>query len=190
MSRHIYETRYRDRKVEVVIGFDCQLRYFFMTVMYTETALNAAVNSHGDDDDDTVVYSNLSDPEAGFARDLAHYRSKLASLGITVPESMFQQAEEDAHGVSGNREARHFDGDRVEDTGTSSPKASAVVSKDAAQMLIETINATGGLTSLESGLYAPVADPDWIDLAEAYFQACLEKAVEAVITDDANLSGT
>ena len=32
MSRHIYETRYHNRNVEVVVGFDYPLRYFFMTM--------------------------------------------------------------------------------------------------------------------------------------------------------------
>ncbi len=39
--------------------------------------------------------------------------------------------------------------------------------------LCSTIEATGGVRKLEDGLYAPVGDEDWIDLGEAYLDACL-----------------
>ena len=32
---------------------------------------------------------------------------------------------------------------------------------------------TGGVERDEMGLYAPVGDPDWVDLGEAYLDACL-----------------
>jgi hypothetical protein len=53
--------------------------------------------------------------------------------------------------------------------------------KDAAQALIETINATGGLMSLPDGNHAPQGDPEWIDLAESYLTACREKDVKPMI---------
>jgi hypothetical protein len=52
---------------------------------------------------------------------------------------------------------------------------------DAAQLLIDTINATGGLLTLADGRYAPRGDPDWIDLADAYLVACAEKEQAPVI---------
>ncbi len=36
-----------------------------------------------------------------------------------------------------------------------------------------TIEATGGVMKLEDGLHAPVGDENWIDLGEAYLDACL-----------------
>lgn len=38
--------------------------------------------------------------------------------------------------------------------------------------LCDTIEATGGVRREASGHVAPVADPDWIDLGEAYLAAC------------------
>lgn len=49
---------------------------------------------------------------------------------------------------------------------------------DALREFVSCINATGGVQvikqgqSSEVGLHVPVADPDWIDLGEAYMQAC------------------
>ena len=37
---------------------------------------------------------------------------------------------------------------------------------------IDAIEATGGVVTTDCGLYAPVADEDWIDLGEAYVRAC------------------
>jgi hypothetical protein len=37
---------------------------------------------------------------------------------------------------------------------------------------VHTIDATGGVLQLPSGLCAPCADEDWIDLGEAYLKAC------------------
>jgi hypothetical protein len=189
MSSHSYDGTYRNRNVEVVIGFDRRLQYFFMTVMCTECSGEVTKDSSHDQGDDMIVYSNLSDPEAGFARDLTHYRTKLASLGITVPESLFRETEQDAINQVGNRLARHFDDGRIVEAGPSSSRVGAQPPKDAAQQLIEAVNAAGGLISLPNGLWAPVGDSEWIELAEAYFQACLEKGVQPVLTDSANLSG-
>ncbi|HSZ58999.1 MAG TPA: hypothetical protein VK797_25385 [Tepidisphaeraceae bacterium] len=37
---------------------------------------------------------------------------------------------------------------------------------------VQTVDATGGVFHDESGCHAPLADSDWIDLGEAYVQAC------------------
>ena len=37
---------------------------------------------------------------------------------------------------------------------------------------VQTVDATGGVFRDESGCHAPLADPEWIDLGEAYVQAC------------------
>ena len=58
--------------------------------------------------------------------------------------------------------------------------------QDAADLLIEAIEASGGITRIEKGLYAPVADPDWTDLAQVYLVACAEKCVEPLFADAAD----
>lgn len=54
--------------------------------------------------------------------------------------------------------------------------------RDCAQLLINTIHATGGMLSFEDGTFAPRADPEWIDLADPYFAACAEKGIEPEVT--------
>jgi len=61
--------------------------------------------------------------------------------------------------------------------------------RDAAQLLIEAINCTGGLVLLYDATYAPRADMDWIDLADAYLKACAEKGVEPVISPESDAIG-
>ena len=46
--------------------------------------------------------------------------------------------------------------------------------KSARQMLMETVEAAGGVRPNPDGTYSPVGDPDWIDLADAYLTACHE----------------
>jgi hypothetical protein len=58
------------------------------------------------------------------------------------------------------------------------------IRKDAAQMLIDTINATGGLLNFSNGTYAPLGDPDWIDLGEAYLAACAQKESTPMVAAD------
>jgi hypothetical protein len=47
-------------------------------------------------------------------------------------------------------------------------------SEKSAHLLIETINAAGGLLRFADGTVAPACDPDWVDLGEAYLAACTE----------------
>jgi hypothetical protein len=58
--------------------------------------------------------------------------------------------------------------------------------RDATDQLIETINATGGITRLENGSYAPAAHPEWTDLAQVYLAACIEKCVFPIIASGAH----
>lgn len=44
--------------------------------------------------------------------------------------------------------------------------------KSARQMLMDTVEAAGGVRPNPDGTYSPVGDPDWIDLADAYLTAC------------------
>lgn len=38
--------------------------------------------------------------------------------------------------------------------------------------LIDTIDSTGGIIEPAEGMWYPAADEDWVDLAEAYVEAC------------------
>lgn len=112
MSRHNYSTVYRERNVEITLGFDRPLQEYFMTIMYTDL-------SEDEPDDEEyappIVYSNLSDPNANRITDLTYYRDKLRSLGLTVPDTLFREVEQDAADQVGNRLARHFDDGRIEE---------------------------------------------------------------------------
>ena len=48
---------------------------------------------------------------------------------------------------------------------------------------VEAIEATGGVAKDDSGLLAPVADPEWVDLGEAYASACRAIGREPVIAE-------
>ena len=53
----------------------------------------------------------------------------------------------------------------------------------AAQLLVNTINSTGGCYRYPDGTTAPKGDPDWIDLGDAYLQACAELRKKPKLTD-------
>jgi hypothetical protein len=46
--------------------------------------------------------------------------------------------------------------------------------KKSAELLVATIEATGGVVQFGDGTVAPQGDPEWIDLGEAYLVACAE----------------
>ena len=119
MSRHFFETHYQNRAVEVVLGYDRPLGHFFLTILFEEppapgATRNGCAPASDEEADDTVVYSNLEDPDAGFDQDLDYYRAKLTSLGITVPESMFRETQADAIRRAGNRLVQHFEDGRID----------------------------------------------------------------------------
>ena len=121
MSRHNYSTVYRERKVDITLGFDRPLQEYFMTIMYADPAEDVS----GDEEyEPPIVYSNLSDPDANRITDLSYYRDKLRALDITVPETLFHEVEQDAQDQVGNRLARHFDDGRIEEEAASSPAPS------------------------------------------------------------------
>jgi hypothetical protein len=63
-------------------------------------------------------------------------------------------------------------------------RAGLLNSRDEALLeFVEAIEATGGVTRDDSGLYAPVADQEWVDLGEAYINACAALGVKPVIAE-------
>lgn len=93
MSQHLLRTTMGLEPVQVLMGYDRPLGHFFLVV----TRLQAA------DDEDDLIYSNLSDPLAGLARDLNRYRDILNGLGIPVPVSMISNVLQDAAERAGNK---------------------------------------------------------------------------------------
>ncbi|HSZ54652.1 MAG TPA: hypothetical protein VK797_03270 [Tepidisphaeraceae bacterium] len=49
--------------------------------------------------------------------------------------------------------------------------------------LVRTVDATGGVVRHEDGCYSPVADPEWIDLGDAYAEACAFLGHEIVLAE-------
>lgn len=85
MSQHIFKSD----DVEVIMGYDRPLDYVFCVVSR---------------DDGEILYSNLSDPQAGTRQQSVQYfRLVLARLGVTVPEEMFAAVREDQRNREGNK---------------------------------------------------------------------------------------
>lgn len=100
MSRHIYRTRTRDgRDVVVTLGYDRPLDYVFCTVF---------------DGQGEIVYSNLSDEEAGTdQQDVSYFKGILLELRIRVPERVFAEVRGDQLRGVGNRTVDHDVSDPV-----------------------------------------------------------------------------
>lgn len=89
MSQHQFHTQHNGKPVIVQIGFDRPLGHYHMVVYEL-----------GNDDD--PLYTNL-DQEDAYELSLDDYRNVLSEMGITVPDSMFQETEIDAAQRQGNR---------------------------------------------------------------------------------------
>jgi hypothetical protein len=96
MSRHEFRLSDGDDKtVTVVLGYDRPLNYVFCTVMR-------------EGEEDSPLYSNLDDGEAGLhQQDINYFRTILSGLGIDLPEQMFLEVEADQLSRVGNRDVDH-----------------------------------------------------------------------------------
>lgn len=56
------------------------------------------------------------------------------------------------------------------------------------EQFVEDIESTGGVLEASDGLYAPVSDPDWIDLGHTYLGAC-SLLGRAAMCDDGDIDG-
>lgn len=99
MSQHKHSTTTKDGKnVTVTLGYDRPLDFVFCTVM----------QDADNDGEGEVLYSNLSDDEAGTdLQDVNYYRPILTGLGISVPDSMFTEVFIDQLERAGNRTVIH-----------------------------------------------------------------------------------
>lgn len=94
MSRYTYRTKTATGvSVEVCMGWDPPLEYYFMTVMRyfsddPDGVLDGAEDEEGEDEtDDEVLYSNLNEKDP-FQPSLVRYLKVLDGLGITLPSEM------------------------------------------------------------------------------------------------------
>lgn len=82
--RHKLVTMYNGHPVDVVMGFDMMLQGYFMTVEPEEE------NNPDADEESGMIYSNLDDPALestmGMAPNLEHFKTKLQSMNIEVPD--------------------------------------------------------------------------------------------------------
>ena len=93
MSQHKFYTQHNGKPVIVQLGYDRPLGHYHMVVY--EPGMT-----------DDPIYSNLDQVDA-FEMTLDAYRKALSNLGITVPESMFEQTKMDAMHRIGNRYVIH-----------------------------------------------------------------------------------
>lgn len=109
MSRHMFDTQYQGRPIQVVLGWDRPLQGFFMAIEWTDLDPEKAA-----DDEPLFLFDNL-DERVSHPPTLDAYRRKLAELGIEVPSSMFEAAEADQRLDIGKRDVVHLSDGRVQE---------------------------------------------------------------------------
>lgn len=92
MSQHYFSTQHHGEAITVLLGWDRPLGHYFMVVERDDPKPFQ----------EDYLYVNLDDANA-FELDLDHFRGKLRELGITVPEQMFEQVQQDQILKTGNR---------------------------------------------------------------------------------------
>ena len=116
MSQHHFETIHGSYRIDVVLGWDRPLHHFFLWVERLNVPCNAPPapglafadveeNSECDgpeEPSEEFIYHNLDDT-ASMGAGLSYFRSKLAALGVIVPETMFTQVLRDKALNIGNR---------------------------------------------------------------------------------------
>lgn len=96
MTQRTLKTAICNREVNVQMGWDVPLQYFYMVIDFV------------DSEDDEPLYSNLLDAEAGFAGELKYFAKKARSFGIEIPSTMFARLQTDEALNLGN-ESSSFD---------------------------------------------------------------------------------
>ncbi len=107
MSRHFFDCEHDGRSVRVRLGYDRPLDEYFLHIEFRDS---------GVDDDHTLLYASINDPNADTEK-LSYFAGVLATYGIKVPTSLFREVAVDAFIHVGNRYVEHFeDGRKVEPT--------------------------------------------------------------------------
>lgn len=97
MSQHIFSSSQHGKPIDITLGWDRPLQYFFMTVENGVT---------GD-----ILYSNLDDPATFGGVDLEYYRGILSELGYSVPLKMLAEVAADRVTNAGNRFVKYLAAD-------------------------------------------------------------------------------
>ena len=94
MSDFTHNSTYNKKEVEVLAGWDPMLLRFFMVVTYVNE--EDFIQSDNFEDQEGIVYSNLSDVELAYIDDdeLDYFAQKLNHYGIKVPDDFFSQVRE------------------------------------------------------------------------------------------------
>lgn len=106
MSQHILNTVCQGRPVRVMLGWDRPLQYFFLLVEALDEEWAAEHDSSIETDVNGFVYCNLDDDSVPEPVDeqLTYLSGRLVGLGISAPESMFSNVEEDRQKHVGKRQ--------------------------------------------------------------------------------------
>lgn len=114
MSQHRFVTNHGTRPVSILLGWDRPIGHYFMVIEYLDPPSSGDFSSttNGskkpgaaeeiEEDDEYLLYSNLNEPQP-FNLSLSYFHSKLAELGLWIPEQMFQQVAADRDHRIGNR---------------------------------------------------------------------------------------
>lgn len=96
MSQHILRTSVDGQSLEVQMGWDSPMKWFYLVVSPV----------CDDDELDNPIYSNLfeSDPAA---KDLEYYLGVCEKLGITLPDDMVAGVREDQETGAMNRRVEY-----------------------------------------------------------------------------------
>lgn len=103
MSQHFFNTTHEGQPIQVLLGWDRPLGHFFLVIEKLPADQTAEAGNDEEDEDDGYLYSNLND-DSPFGYDLDYYKAKLKELGITVPQTMFEQILADQAHKVGNRQ--------------------------------------------------------------------------------------
>jgi hypothetical protein len=104
MTQRILKTSINECAVNVLMGWDRALQYYFMVINYV-------------DSDDEPLYSNLDDDDAGIniKNELPYFLKKARSFNIKIPEAMIARLQADKTLNLGN-EKSFFNEDCTEPT--------------------------------------------------------------------------
>lgn len=110
MSQHHFKTSHKGFPITVMLGWDRPMQYFFLVIKKPAELVDETMQV----EDDDFLYSNLHELDP-FGHDLDYYREVLRHFQIIVPDSLFNEVENDAARNIGNRVVMHrADGSFIE----------------------------------------------------------------------------
>jgi hypothetical protein len=97
MSQHIFDTQLGDIPIQIMLGWDRRLSYYFMVI-----EKRSVKQDSGEGEDEEIIYSNLNEPEP-FKISINFYKAVLDRLGVQVPSQIWHQVFLDQVANAGNR---------------------------------------------------------------------------------------